>query len=68
MDPTPANVLVWPTELRNAVGELQLLGGFNPDGVRFDLERRAVLAPQAKATGQLGARPSSISAMSPTGR
>jgi len=40
-----AAALVWPAGLRDAVGEVRLLAGFNPDALRFDTARWVILEP-----------------------
>jgi hypothetical protein len=42
-DPSQAGALVWPPGLDDAVADVQLLGGFNPESLTFTPSRWAVL-------------------------
>jgi hypothetical protein len=46
--PAQPGALVWPVGLDDAVANIQLLGGFNPDDLSFDPSRWVVLRPQPR--------------------
>lgn len=45
-DLSTASALVWPAGLDDAVAEVELLAGLNPDGLRFETERWVTLRPE----------------------
>lgn len=47
-DLSAAAALVWPSGLDDAVADVQLLAGFNPDGLRFETTRWVTLRPDPR--------------------
>jgi len=47
-DLSTASALVWPSGLNDAVAEVELLAGYNPDGLRFEPNRWVFLQPQSR--------------------
>jgi len=45
-DLSAAGTVVWPAGLDDGVANVQLVAGFNPDGLRFDTTRWVVLKPR----------------------
>jgi hypothetical protein len=46
--PAQPGAMVWPAGLDDAVANVQLLGGFNPDALSFEPSRWVVLRPQPR--------------------